>query len=291
MSDIQTLTLDSPLYPALLNEISDPPTPLFYRGNAAILNASPLLAVVGSRKSSFYGKQAIERLLTPLVKNGVPLVSGLAYGIDSIAHNLCLANNTPTIAVLGSGIDDASIYPRLHVKLANAIIDHGGVIISEFPAGTAPLQFHFPARNRIIAGLTMATLVVQAAARSGSLITARLALEYGRDVAAIPGNITDLLSAGTNQLIQQGATPLLTAEDVFALLNIDPVVATANHVLAATLTDQQKIVMAALSSTPLHVDQLVATTSLPSPVLSIALTELELLDAVEHLGGMKYVKK
>ena len=290
MSNIITLTLDDPLYPVLLKEISDPPNPLYVRGNAQLLNFSPLLAVVGSRKSSVYGKQAIDRLLTPLVKNGVPLVSGLAYGIDSIAHNLCLSYHTPTIAVLGSGIDDATIYPRLHVKLANAIIKDGGVIISEYPAGTAPLQFHFPARNRIIAALTMSTLVVQAAARSGSLITARLALEYGRDVAAVPGAITDSLSAGTNQLIQQGATPLLTPEDAFAMLNIDPV-ATASNRVSATLTDQQKIVLAAMSSTPLHVDQLVAITSLPSPVLSVTLTELELIDAVDHLGGMKYVKK
>jgi len=290
VSNIITLTLDDPLYPVLLKEISDPPNPLYVRGNAQLLNFSPLLAVVGSRKSSVYGKQAIDRLLTPLVKNGVPLVSGLAYGIDSIAHNLCLSYHTPTIAVLGSGIDDATIYPRLHVKLANAIIKDGGVIISEYPAGTAPLQFHFPARNRIIAALTMSTLVVQAAARSGSLITARLALEYGRDVAAVPGAITDSLSAGTNQLIQQGATPLLTPEDAFAMLNIDPV-ATASNRVSATLTDQQKIVLAAMSSTPLHVDQLVAITSLPSPVLSVTLTELELIDAVDHLGGMKYVKK
>lgn len=290
MTNITTLTLDDPLYPVLLKEISDPPNPLYVRGNAQLLNFSPLLAVVGSRKSSAYGKQAIERLLTPLVKSGIPLVSGLAYGIDSIAHHLCLSFHTPTIAVLGSGIDDAAIYPKLHVKLAHSIIEDGGVIISEYPAGTAPLQYHFPARNRIIAGLTMSTLVVQAAARSGSLITARLALEYGRDVAAVPGAITDSLSAGTNQLIQQGATPLLTPEDAFAMLNIDPVTAASNNVSAA-LTDQQKIVLAAMSSTPLHVDELVAITSLPSPVLSVTLTELELIDAVENLGGMQYVKK
>ena len=290
MSTIIAIALNDPLYPALLKEIFDPPDPLYVSGNANLLNFSPLLAVVGSRKSSAYGKQAIDRLLTPLVKNGVPLVSGLAYGVDSIAHNLCLSYHTPTIAVLGSGLDDASIYPRLHIKLANAIIKDGGVIISEYPNGTAPLQFHFPARNRIIAGLTMATLVVQAAARSGSIITARLALEYGRDVAAVPGAITDTLSAGTNQLIQQGATPLLTPEDAFALLNIDPIVTASNH-NTAVLTDLQKIVLGAMSSTPLHVDQLVSITSLPSPILSVTLTELELLDVIEHLGGMRYTRK
>lgn len=289
MSDIITIDLANPSYPRLLKEISDPPAQLFVRGNPAILNAPHLLAVVGSRKASPYGQQTIDRLLTPLVRSGVSLVSGLAYGIDSISHNLCLAHHVPTIAVLGSGIDDATIYPRLHTKLANNIIADGGAIVSEYPAGTPPLQHHFPARNRIIAGLTTATIVIQAAARSGSLITARLALEYGRDVAAVPGYITDLMSAGTNQLIQQGATPLLAPEDVFALLGIDSI--NPSQTAAANLTNQQKTVLSALSSTPLHVDQLLAATSLPSPVLSVTLTELELLDCVQHLGGMKYVKK
>jgi len=286
---ILTIDIKDELYPQLLKQIHQPPDKLYLRGDPDILSHQPMLAVVGSRKASVYGKQAADAVLTPIVKASIPIVSGLAYGIDSIAHEICLANNTPTIAVLGSGINDSAIYPSRHVQLAHRIIDQGGAVISEHPADTPPHPGHFPTRNRIIAGLTAATLIVQAATKSGSLITARLALESDRDVAAIPGSITDPLAAGTNQLIQQGATPILEPQDLLDLLNINTTTSPSSSQLDLSPTQEQ--VFTSLSITPQHIDQIASITTLSSPTISITLTELELLGAAEHVGGMKYIKK
>lgn len=289
MDEINEIVIGDKRYPFLLKEINEPPEILFVRGNVDVLQDEKMLAVVGSRKASSYGKQAINKLLWPIVQSQISLVSGLAYGIDSLAHNICVDNNVPTVAVLGTGIDDATIYPARHYDLAHNIISTGGVIVSEYPPGTPPLKQNFPKRNRIIAGLTRATLVVQAAIRSGSLITARLALEEGRDVAAVPGYITDPLSEGVNRLIQQGASPILSSQDILDLLGISAE-AGDERKLKAKLTEQQRVVLSYLSNTPTHVDQISISTSIPMPVLSVTLTELEMLDAAEHVGGMKYVK-
>lgn len=262
---------------------------LYLRGDPAVLSSPQLLAVVGSRRPNSYGRQCVSKILTPVVQVSLPLVSGLAYGIDSMAHRLCLEFGTPTIAVLGSGLDDGSIYPKIHAGLLHQIIDAGGSIISEYPAGTPPHLGQFPVRNRIIAGLCQATFVVQAAQRSGSLITARLALESGREVLAVPGAITDSLAAGVNFLIQQGATPVISAEDILNLYGLSsPDIAEINQ---AKLTRDQKTVAAALGSQPLHIDELVEQTKLPSTVLAVALTELELMEIALNTGGMRYIKK
>lgn len=289
VDEIKEIVIRDKSYPSLLKEINEPPERLFARGNIDVLHDEKMLAVVGSRKASHYGKQAINKILSPVAQSQVSLVSGLAYGIDSMAHKICVDNNVPTVAVLGTGIDDATIYPVRHYELARDIISTGGVIVSEYPPGTPPLKKNFPERNRIIAGLTKATLVVQAAMRSGSLITARLALEEGRDVAAIPGYITDPLSEGVNQLIQQGASPILSSQDILDLLGISAE-AGEERKLQAKLTEQQRVVLSHLSNTPTHVDQISISTSVPMPVLSVILTELEMLDVAEHVGGMKYVK-
>ncbi len=291
-TDVVTIGIEDGRYPKLLHEIHQPPTQFFVRGNVELLSQPLLLAVVGSRRASFYGKQAVEKILAQLVRSGIPLVSGLAFGIDSIAHKLCLSHHCQTIAVLGSGLDDDSIYPRTHLKLAQEIIEQGGAVISEYPAGTPAYQYNFPERNRIIAGLCRAVVVVQAAAKSGSLITARLALESGREVGAVPGAITDPLAEGTNYLIQQGAIPILNAQDAFDLLGISKEqINQLGEVTEQTLTEQQKIILAKISSTPQHIDQIVQATSLPSPAVSITLTELELLEVVQNVGGMKYVRR
>lgn len=223
------------------------------------------------------------------MRAGLPLVSGLAYGIDSLAHLLCLEHGVPTVAVLGSGLNDSSIYPRIHVKLFHQIIDSGGAVISEYPAGTPPHLGQFPARNRIIAGLTQATLIVQAAERSGSLITARLALESGREVLAVPGAITDPLAAGVNFLIQQGAAPVICAQDILDLYGLKPPDITEKT--KAELTPDQQTVAAALSHQPKHIDELATQTQLPAATLAVTLTELELLEIAQNAGGMRYVIK
>jgi len=288
--EIRHLTDQSDHYPSLLREISQAPTDLYIRGNIKLLNQEPILAVVGSRYPNTYGKRCIAKLLKPIVQAGVPIISGLAYGIDSLAHKICLENDSPTIAVLGSGIDDASIYPRAHIGLAHDIIAQDGVVISEYPPGTPSFKGHFPARNRIVAGLAQAILIVQAHERSGSLITARLGLEGNRDVCAVPGPITDKLSAGTNRLIQQGAAPILASDDLFHALKIDPPTVTTTDP-AHKLTADQKSIVAALTDEPVHIDQLAEKLNQPSSVISVTLIELELQNVVTNTGGNKYLKK
>ncbi len=287
--DIKVISEDSEAYPPLLREIALPPKQLWVRGNVELLSHEPMLAVVGSRKASAYGRQCVEKLLTPAVQAGVPLVSGLAFGIDSAAHKLSVHYRQPTIAVLGSGVDDESIYPKVNIKLVHAILDNGGAVISEYQPGTAPFLGHFPARNRIIAGLTAATLVVQAARRSGSLITARLALEAGRDVFAVPGAINDILAFGTNDLIKQGATPVTQAAELLVLLGFDSA-EEKTKAPALLLTATQEKIIAALGVSAVHVDDLTQATALASPVLNAELIQLELAGAVLHIGGMKYIK-
>lgn len=289
MTTIHHITQDSELYPPLLREIPDPPVELFIRGNVKALQSQHMLAVVGSRKASFYGKQCVNELLPPIIQAGVTIVSGLAYGIDSLAHHATLEHSGTTIAVLGSGIDDASLYPRSHISLAHNIIKTGGAIVSEYPEGTPAMQFHFPERNRIIAGLCQATLLIQAAQRSGSLITGRLALEDNRDVCAVPGAITDPLSEGTNQLLRQGATPITSANDLLDVLGISKVLPQESTMPA--LTDQQKPVWVALSEAPQQLDYIIEKTKLPSAEVAAIITQLELIDAIQHIGGQRYVRK
>ncbi|MEX0649418.1 MAG: DNA-processing protein DprA [Candidatus Andersenbacteria bacterium] len=217
MSDIHILNIKDRAYPKLLREIHNPPQQLYIRGNIALLSHSRLLAVVGSRQATAYGAQALHTLLSPAIEKDIPIVSGLALGIDSLAHELCVKMKRPTIAVLGTGIDDAGVYPRQNLTLAHAILKFGGVLVSEYPIGTKVFKGNFPARNRIIVGLCAATLVIEAAEKSGSLISARLAMESNREVLAVPGPITELTSVGTNQLIHDGATPALHANDLLEI--------------------------------------------------------------------------
>jgi DNA processing protein len=284
---IRCITEASEHYPPLLREIAQPPAQLYVRGNLALLQHPRLLAVVGSRKNSLYGQLCVSKLLTPVVQAGIVVVSGLAYGIDSLAHQVAVANHQPTIAVLGSGVDDASLYPRRHIKLVHAIIDQGGAVISEYAPGTPAYLGQFPARNRIIAGLCQATLVVQAADKSGSLITARLALEANRDVCAVPGAITDPLAFGTNSLIEQGAIPALAPANLLHLFGLEESTAAAPLPI---LTKTQERILRALETAPRHLDTLIETTALPPAVVSRELVHLELLELVATQGGGRYAK-
>lgn len=286
--EIKTITEDSEAYPPLLREIHQPPRQLYIRGDVALLSREPMLAVVGSRKANAYGRHCVVKLFTPLVQAGVPLVSGLAYGIDAAAHLLCVDLGMPTIAVLGSGVDDESIYPKVNIKLVHDILDAGGAVISEYEPGTAPYLGYFPARNRIIAGLTAATAIIQAANRSGSLITARLALDAGRDVWAVPGAINDPLAAGTNQLIKDGAAPITTPDDVLQLLGFEPKAPEEGRQL--NLSDAQQKIYQALSNEPIHVDDITVAAALPTDIISAELLQLELAGMVMNMGGMRYTK-
>jgi len=218
-NNIQAISILDNTYPEILKYIYDPPTCLFVRGKLQKQEMS--LAVVGSRKNSFYGQQAVESLVSVLAKKGITLVSGLAYGIDSIVHTTTLRNQGRTLAVLGGGIDNGTIYPREHVPLAENIIQNGGAILSEYPPGYTPTKYTFPQRNRIIAGLSMGTLVIEAAEKSGALTTAQYALDNSREVFAIPHNIHNINGMGCNNLLKNGAKMVTSAEDILEYFHLN----------------------------------------------------------------------
>lgn len=197
-------------YPVLLKEIYNPPLVFFYNGNFSLLNA-PTLAIVGARKHSPYAKEVLKKLLPDVLDEGIATVSGLAKGIDSLAHKITLSEKGKTIGVIGTGLDRT--YPRENFEL-QANMEKEGIVLSEYALGQKPLRFHFPARNRIISGLCQSLLVVEARRQSGSLITANMALQENRNILAVPGNINSILSEGCNELILEGAKPILRAEDI-----------------------------------------------------------------------------
>ncbi|MDA2921876.1 DNA-processing protein DprA [Patescibacteria group bacterium AH-259-L07] len=213
----QKITPQDKNYPQLLKEIPDSPHKLYVWGVLKQKEKYPL-AVVGTRKVSNYGKQVTIELVKELAKQGLTIISGLALGVDGISHQAALDANGRTIAVLGSGFDH--LYPQEHAKLANDIVKSGGAIITEYPPDAKPTQKTFPARNRIIAGMSLGVLVIEAPMRSGALITARHALEQNRDVFAVPGSIYNKNSAGTNNLIKMGAKPVTSPEDILESFNL-----------------------------------------------------------------------
>ena len=265
-----------PGYPPLLAELHDPPARLHLRGGSAEVLSLPAVAVVGARSCSPYGAQVARDLACELAAAGLVIVSGLARGIDGEAHRGALAAGGLTVAVLGCGIDRD--YPRAHAELARRIGERG-LVVSEYPPGVEPSPWRFPARNRIVAGLARATVVVEARERSGALITADFALELGRDVFAVPGEITSGLSKGTNDLIRQGATPLLAAGDILESLGLQP----APPQAPASFSPEAGAVLTLLADGAATLDEISRATGLGSPEVAVALTELELAGLV--LGG------
>ncbi len=268
-------------FPRRLLSVHDPPPGLFVRGSGALsLLERPSVAVVGARACSSYGNAVAISLARELAAAGAVVVSGLARGVDAAAHRGALEAGL-TVAVLGCGIDRD--YPRAHAQLAERIAD-GGLIVSEYAPGVEPAPWRFPARNRIVAGLTQATVVVEARERSGALITADLALDEGREVLAVPGEITSHLSAGTNALLRLGATPVTCAADVLDALGLaappapPPVPPPSEPGLAA--------VHAVVADAPTGVDEIVQRTGLAVHVVAAALAELELLGLVGQADGL-----
>ena len=283
------LTFDSILitdtrYPTLLREITPTPKKLYIRG---VLPdpARPTVAIVGTRRFTRYGKEWTERIAADLVRAGVIIVSGLARGIDATAHLVAVEARVPTIAVLGSGIDDESLYPRQNLGLAHQILDTGGCLVSEYPEGTLGTPYTFPERNRIIAGLSLGTLVTEAPIKSGALITARHALDYNREVFAIPHPLGYFTGEGCNELLSQGAHFVQSARDILEILDIP--VPEASHGFAPQNETETRI-LAALSREPMHIDALIATTGVTSTDVVTTLTMLELKGAVKNLGEMRF---
>lgn len=268
-------------YPRLLAQIPDPPARLWLRGDAAPdLLERACVAIVGARACSGYGRAAARLLSTEATAAGAVVVSGMARGIDGEAHRGALAARGATVAVLGCGID--LDYPAAHTGLAGAIVESGGLVVSEYEPGVEPAPWRFPARNRIIAGLARATVVVEARERSGALITADFALEDGREVLAVPGEITSALSAGSNALLRQGATPATCAGDVLEALGLE-----ARRAEPEIPDDPAAAaVLAAIAGGAATPDGLTRATGLDAAELASALALLELSGAVSLEEGV-----
>lgn len=283
---VTLLSLQDPDYPPLLAAIYDPPPFLYVKGDPQTTNPYPV-AVVGSRRASHYGKMVAERLSRELAEQGVTIVSGFARGIDALAHHAALAAGARTIAVLGTGID--RIYPPEHRRLYKEISEQG-LILSEFPLGALPEAHHFPQRNRVISGLSLGCLVVEATLESGSLITARCALDQGREVFAVPGSILSETTAGTHHLIRSGAKLVERVEDI--LEEILPQVRRVprESAFAPVLEGEEKKLYDLLGFEPKHIDQLIHESTLSIAVVSGLLLALELRGIARQLSGKFYVR-
>lgn len=282
---ITVLTWDDEGYPRRLKEIQQTPPVLYVRGEI-IPDDDWAVAIVGTRRVTPYGRQVAEELGAMLGRSGLTIVSGLARGVDAIAHRACLDAGGRTLAVLGCGVD--RIYPPEHHRLAARVIENGA-LISDYAPGTPPEGVNFPPRNRIIAGLSLATVVVEAGKRSGALITANFAVEQGRDVFAVPGGINAPQSAGTNRLIQQGAHPLLDHRDVLDVLDLTLVheYRSARTVLPAD--PQEAKVFSVMGREPMHVDEIRNQAEMPIEEVTATLAMMELKGMVRQVGSMNYV--
>lgn len=284
-NDIKIISYFDNVFPEKLKQYEDAPSILYYKGDIEKLNNGYNVALVGSRKCTNYGMNVTKIISTELSKNNINIISGMAKGIDTIAHSSCLENQGYTCAILGSGLD--RIYPAENKLLYGSII-HSGCVISEFPPGTPPLAFNFPIRNRIISELSDIVIIVEAGLKSGSLITARLALDLGIDVMSVPGSIFSEQSKGSNKLIKDGAFPLTSIEDIYDLLNLT-FIGNFNS-KNEELNNIEKKIYNALSDSPIHLDDIIKTTNVDIKHLYEVLFELQLKDEILCLAGNYYVK-
>lgn len=273
-------------FPKCLAEIPDPPKQLYLRGETPDWDGI-FLAVVGSRKYSRYGKDACQKLISGLSGFPVTIVSGLALGIDSIAHEAAILAGLKTLAVPGSGLDWNVLYPRLNFNLAKKIISSGGALLSEFDPDFKPTAWSFPQRNRIMAGLSRAVLIIEAEEKSGSLITARLALDYNRDVLAVPGPIFSGSSEGTNRLIKEGAAVITKSEDILRALGfkIEERVETATSKAPKDCSDKERKILEILSE-PLPKDELVRKLDMPISAGNVILSAMEIKGLIRERMGL-----
>ncbi len=284
-SKIEVVTILSNSYSKLLKEIDNPPVVLYAKGDVGLLN-STCVAVVGSRRASRYGKDVTTQFSEALSKSGVTIVSGLADGVDTFAHTACLNAKGKTIAVLGSGVNE--IYPATNTNLANKIVSDGGLIISEYKPNEKPQTYYFPVRNRIIAGLSKAVLITEATEKSGSMHTKNYALDFGREVFAVPGRITDIYSTGCNKIIKNCQSVIaLSPLDVLNFLGKN-FVENKTKVVQYSLTD--KIILDIIDVNEVHYEELLQKSGMDSKELNTALIRLELKNLIKKLPGNFYSK-
>lgn len=273
-------------FPELLKEIDDPPRELYLKGELPEKDRV-FLCVVGSRKVSPYGKRVCLEIIEKLAGYKIAIVSGLALGIDAEAHTAALDANLPTVAIPGSGLNKEVLYPRSNLALAERIINSGGVLLSEFEPDFKATKWSFPKRNRIMAGMSHCILVVEAEIRSGSLITARLGLEYNRDVCAVPGSILSAGSSGTNYLIREGAFPITSAEDLINVLK--PKREEKRNTPKSTINEKEKELLKKISS-PVKRNRLIEESGLSAPEVNTLISSLELKGVITESGGVIYPK-
>jgi len=295
----EILILDDGAYPQLLREIHDPPITLYVLGDWRTCLEMPSVAVIGSRRCTTYGRNTAAMLAQDLAERGICVISGFARGIDTAAHKGVLRGGGRTVAVMGTGLGD--VYPAENRKVSDEILDNGGAIVSQFPLGTPPLKDNFPYRNRIISGLSLGVIVVEASERSGSLITARLALEQDRELFAVPGNITSRNSFGTNYLLKSGAKLVQHWQDVAVELPDDVAATliqpeaegtTRTTVVPAGLTADERRIFALLKpDAHIHKDELIERTGLSFGELNAALVGLDLKDHILLLPGDNYARR
>jgi DNA processing protein len=282
---VRAISRDDPAYPPLLAQTVNPPFLLFVRGTL-IDNDRWSIAVVGTRQASSYGKDVTRKLVSELVAAGVTIVSGLALGIDAVAHTAALAAGGRTLAVLGSGVDQ--LYPQTNAQLGLSILQQGA-IVSEYPLGTLPTAANFPPRNRLISGLALGVLVIEAAPKSGALITAQFAAEQGRDVFAVPGSVFSPRSEGPHRLIRDGATLVRCADDILDALNLQSAAVQQEMTALMPDTPVEAALLRLIEDEPRHIDELRRDSNLPITDVSATLALLELKGLVRQIGGMQYV--
>jgi DNA processing protein len=278
---ILRLTPSDKLFPTRLLTISEPPKQLFYLGDLEKALQSPCLAVVGSRKVTPYGRAVTDKLVREAVRQGITVISGLALGVDALAHHAALAEHGTTIAVMPCGLD--RIYPTSHHQLAEQILRSGGVLVSEYPAGTEPYKTNFIARNRIVAGLADAVLITEAAIKSGTLHTANFALEQGKTVMAVPGNITSELSGGTNNLIKSGAAPITEVRDILSAMGLEQI--NQKKIRPIGETEQESMILELLFAGVSEANELLHATALAPHIFNQSLTMLEIQGKIKPLGA------
>jgi DNA processing protein len=285
MDEIKKIIIKDKSYPKLLKEIKGAPEILYYRGE--IKSEENCFAIVGTRRCSPYGKQVALEIAGDLAEAGLTTVSGLAPGIDTFCHQAAVERSKRTIAVLGTGLDEKSIYPQENLKLAKKILETGGALISEYPPGTRGTNFTFPQRNRIISGLSFGVLAIEAKQKSGALITANWAKKQGRKIFAVPGSIHSLNSKGCHYLIKQGAKLVENANDILKELNLNLLIYEIDRFVKGD-NKEENLILNSLKEEALDVDKIIETTKLPAATVVSVLAILEIKGKVKNLEGSIY---
>lgn len=286
--NIKVVHLGEAEYPYFLSEIFDPPQTLFFKGTLPSVEEYTI-SIVGTRKYTAYGRQTTEYFADKLSQQSMTIVSGLALGIDTIAHTCAVKNNNKTIAVLGSGLSDEFIYPRCNLNLSKKIIETGGALVSEYPPDFKATLYSFPARNRIIAGLSRAVLITEAPVKSGALITGRSALDYNREVFVVPHPIFSVQGEGNNNFIKKGATPVTNPQEILDELGIKNKTP-ENKKVNLPITEIEGKILGILSKEAKHIDEIAKETNSNSSQINTSLAMLEIKNLIKNIGNMMFIK-